>query len=158
LVVGIRHDAETFSNAVASGSRITEADLLVMDDMNRRLPPATLVLNDGKDDAGLWLGVFTADQPLVTKPWVTDHPNDPRVVALEHACDDPGGAARALVGVGAVFVGSRTTNPAQHPWSERCIRALPGLTLIARAGPEDHPAAAFSVDGAVIARLTGSGP
>jgi hypothetical protein len=114
------------------------------------LPAGALVLTDGQDDAGIWVGVLTPDVNYFTKVYLSFHPDDSRLVAMQGACDDPQRAQAALRGIDAVFVGSKRWSAPVHPWTERCIAALPALHLVAQAGPSAQHTALYRVDHTVI--------
>jgi hypothetical protein len=139
------HDATVYSASVRQRGVVTAADRSVIDRLSGRLPAGSVVLTDGIDDSGQWLAVLSRDIPYYTSNYVKDHPDDPRLVALEDACAHPGAAAAMLQGVDAVFVGSRHIGRPQHPWSAACIASIPGLETLATAGSGDGTAAAFLV-------------
>ena len=145
------HDAAVYAHSVRWWGVVSAADLSVIQRLDARLPAGTVVLTDGSDDAGQWLGVLGRDIPYYSSQYVKDHPQDPRLDALQHACADPAAAGAALRGVRAVFVGSRRITRALHPWSVRCITAVPGLERVAAAGAGDETAAAFVVTQPVAA-------
>jgi hypothetical protein len=139
------HDAKVYSASVQERGVVTADDRSVIDRLSRRLPAGSVVLTDGIADSGQWLAVLSMDIPYYTSNYVKDHPNDPRLVALEDACAHPVAAAAMLQGVDAVFVGSRHIYRPQHPWSAACIASIPGLETVATAGSGDGTAAAFLV-------------
>jgi uncharacterized protein DUF6541 len=147
------HDATVYSASVRQRGVVTAADRSVIDRLSSRLPAGSVVLTDGIDDSGQWLAVLSRDIPYYTSNYVKDHPDDPRLVALEDACAHPGAAAAMLQGVDAVFVGSRHISRPQHPWSAACIASIPGLETLATAGSGDGTAAAFLVRHPVAERL-----
>jgi hypothetical protein len=147
------HDATVYSASVQQRGVVTAADRSVIDRLSGRLPAGSVVLTDGIDDSGQWLAVLSRDIPYYTSNYVKDHPDDPRLVALEDACADPAAAAAMLQGVDAVFVGSRHIGRPQHPWSAACIASIPGLETLATAGSGDGTAAAFLVRHPVAERL-----
>lgn len=156
MVLGMGRDLSMYRGGVRDLGVTGPADLAVMRQMAGRLSPHAVILVDGGDDSGQWVGAVTGDVPLLTDQFLKDHPADARIVALQHACGDPRAASRVLDGVDAVFVGSRTiTSPRpQHPWSLPCIARIPGLTLLAEQTSAGGTAAAFRVDHRATATTT----
>jgi hypothetical protein len=145
LAVGASQTSRIFGGVVADRSRVTTADIKAMDEIGQRLPSGLVVITDGEDDAGIWLSVLTPEVQFFTKPWMAAFPDEPRVVALQHACDDPVAARRALAGIDAVFVGAKHWSGATHPWDAQCIAALPGLTVVASVTDMGRTATVFRV-------------
>lgn len=143
---GVSRDRQTYADVVPAFGKATAADVAVMRQMATALRPGSLILTDGEDDAGIWINVLTPDLRLLPKPWVQAHPDDFRVVALQQACASPEAAAAALHGVDAVFVGSRHSVDATHPWKLDCIRHVAGLEPLLEASSGGHTAALFAVE------------
>jgi len=143
---GVMRDAQTYADIVPAYSKATAADVTVMDGMAAALRPGSLVLTDGEDDAGIWINALTPDLRYLPKTWMQGHPDDPRVVALQDACQSPQQAAAALSGVDAVFVGSRHSADATHPWTLDCIRRIGALRPVLTASASGHVAELFAVE------------
>jgi len=147
LLAVARHDSGIYDQVVADNSRVSDADLAAMTAMSGRLPAGAVVMNDGEADAGLWIGVFTPQVSFFSKPWLSAHPDDPRLVALSNACTDPAAASRALDGADAVFLGAKPSANAVHLWPPSCIGTLPGLSLLVQATDSNgRRAIVYSVD------------
>jgi hypothetical protein len=143
--VALAADLTDLTNRASGLGKVTQADLSVLQAMRQKLRAGAVVLTDGEDDAGIWLNALTPQVAFENKDWVNYFPDDPHLVALQNACDQPQEATRALSQVDAVFVGSRRQSIATHPWRLDCISHLPGLVLVASAGSGDGTAAVFAV-------------
>jgi hypothetical protein len=157
MVVDMGHDADLYRRSVQDLGVAGPTDIAVMQRMARRLPAGAVILVDGGDDSGQWVEAITGDRLLLTNGFLKDHPADVRIVALQNACADPGGAAAVLGGVDAVFIGSRTIPEPRHPWSLRCIAAIPDLTPLIEMASPSGTAAAFRVDHGAGAEVTAPG-
>ncbi|MFN2463826.1 MAG: DUF6541 family protein [Candidatus Dormibacteria bacterium] len=145
VMLGFTNQYLTASAQAAEFGKVSAADMRIFDAMRRRLPPGSVVLTDGEDDAGMWIQAVTPQVPFMTKEFVNNHPDDAHLVALQNACRDPAAAAAALRDVQAVFVGSRPVKHPVHPWSVDCVARVPGLTLVAREYWGHRSAALFLV-------------
>jgi hypothetical protein len=145
LYHGVDHDHAVLADNARAHSRVTDADIQVLEAMDGALPAGSRVLTNGESDAGIWVGSLTGLSLIQPKQYATDHPDDPRVVALSRACDDPAAARAALVDADAVFVGAATPADAEHHWDARCIGRLAGLRLISSATGGGAAAQAFAV-------------
>jgi hypothetical protein len=141
-VPGIGRGGDLFSAEKAAHTAASAADIAVLHRLAAVLPPGSTVLTEGLDDAGQWVGALTPDVPFFSTDYARSHADDLRLVALANACQDPAAAAAVLRGVDAVFVGAVQVDGARHPWSARCLQAVPGLRAVAGSGQ----AAAFVVD------------
>ena len=142
LAIGASRTSQFLTSRLPSLERASAQDVRVLQMLDSRLPTGSVVLNHGNDDAGEWITALTHDVSAEPKAYASSQGDDWRIVALSDACADPAEALKALVGVQAVFVGSRTDVP--HPWSAACIDSLPGLRLVAGS---TSGAAGFAVTG-----------
>ena len=131
LVLGASRTSDMLSAILAMSPRVPAQDVTVMDELAAKLPPASLLLNDGVADSGQWITALTDDVEVEPRGYAESFPNDWRMVALEGACSDPSGARAALSGVRAVFVGSEAGATGPQHWNPACIAAIPGLRLVA---------------------------
>jgi hypothetical protein len=145
LAVGARAEMTVYQRAVLTRSTATSADLAVLATMQRELPRGATVLTDGLDDAGIWVAGVTDLTPLVPNGSEDGALSLPLVVALAHACQDPGPAELAIKHADAVFVGSHHIPGIANTWNEGCIARLPGLRLIASDSSDGAQAAGFAV-------------
>jgi hypothetical protein len=135
VAVASRQTLVDMRTAVDSGARSTDADVAALTDMDRMLPPGSLVLTQGPVDAGQWTDVLTRDVEWAPLQYERNFVRtgtilpaaDPRDAALHQACYDTAAARQALQGIGAVFVGSLPNRRAGEPWDASCIAALPGV-------------------------------
>jgi hypothetical protein len=72
--------------------------------------------------------------------------DDARLVSLERSCFDPVIQPLVLQGIDAIYVGSRHTYAAWHPWDPDCIRRIPGLTVIVDVARDGSRAVVYRVD------------
>ncbi len=131
LVLGASRTSDMLSAILAMSPHVPAQDVTVIDELAAKLPPASLVLNDGVADSGQWITALTDDVEVEPRGYAESFPNDWRLVALAGACSDPSGARAALSGVRAVFVGSEAGATGSRHWNAACIAAIPGLRLVA---------------------------
>jgi len=145
LGLGARAELHQYRNNVVSRGLVTPADVTVLTRMSAMLPPHTLVLTDGLDDAGVYVTALTDLTPLVPNTSEMGTLSLPLVVALANACADPAAAARAVQKADVVFVGAHRYPNSYAPWDLRCIAGLPDVRLITSAPWQGTEAAAFAV-------------
>jgi hypothetical protein len=132
LLTGAVITVQLESGDLSTQVRVSAQDVSVIQALGAKLPPGSVILNDGTFDAGQWITALTHDTEAEPKSYAVSYPNDWRLVAMSHACSDPAGAERALDGMGAVFVGPQLAGPSNpHPWSAGCLASLPDLRLVA---------------------------
>ncbi len=145
LTVGVATEAGIYTHEVATRALVSPADLSVLSSMSRALPKGSLVLTNGGDDAGMWMGSLTDLNPLVPDGYSFGALDVPFETALEDACNDPAAAEAAVARVDAVFVGSLRIAQPLYPWNVTCIARLPNLRLIAAAPWGGTVSAGFAV-------------
>lgn len=147
LVVGAASELGVYRNEINTRSLVSPADVTVLHRMEQVLPRGAIVMSDGGDDAGMWIGALTTLTPLVPNGFAWGTLDTPLDVALSKACTDPAGAAAAIVqaNTDAVFVGALDIAVQFYPWNLNCIAALPNLKLIASAPYYGNMAAGFVV-------------
>jgi len=131
LVLGASRSSDMLSAILAMSPHVPAQDAAVIDQLAAKLPPGSLVLNDGVEDSGQWITALTDDVEVEPRGYAETFPDDWRLVALSGACSDPSSARAALIGVRAVFVGSAGGATGPHHWNAACIAAIPGLRLVA---------------------------
>jgi len=147
VVVGAASELAVYQGSVQTRSLVTPADLAVMRTMSSTLPPGTVVITDGGDDAGMWLTALTDLTPLVPNGLEFGTLSIPLDVALADACVDPAFAEQAIqhAKADALFVGAQRIPAAMYPWDVTCIARLPDLRPITSAPWDGTSAAAFAV-------------
>ena len=132
LLTGAVITVQLESGDLSTQVRVSAQDVSVIQALGAKLPPGSVILNDGTFDAGQWITALTHDAEAEPKSYAASYPNDWRLVAMSHACSAPAGAERALDGMGAVFVGPQLAGPSNpHPWSAGCLASLPDLRMVA---------------------------
>jgi hypothetical protein len=152
-IVGGAHELSRIRDAAASEDPSTDADMAALTAMDRMLPPGTVVLTQGRFDAGQWTDAVTRDlewAPLAYSRGVLEGGSiillDDRGRALGAACSDPVRARQALDGLGAVYVGSKLEPGSPAPWKASCIARLPGVTEVVHATSGGRTAHVFIVE------------
>jgi len=145
VVVGAASELRVYKSEVATRSLVTPADLTVLKTMTATLPPGTLVMTDGGDDAGMWMTGLTDLTPVVPNGLEFGTLSLPLYLRLADACFDPADAEAILDQLQVIFVGAQRIPGSQYPWNVDCIAKLAGLRLIASAPWHGTMAAAFEV-------------
>lgn len=141
VLPGFGHMGDLYTSEKALHVAATPSDVSVIERLGAVLPHGSVVLTEGVDDAGQWIGALTQDVPFFSTDYARGHFDDARIVLLSQACIDPQRAATVLDGVDAVFVGADRVARARHPWSADCLRRVPALRPIG----QDGASAAFVV-------------
>jgi hypothetical protein len=152
-VSGARSDHSTYDQAVDVHGLATAADIDAMAQMDRTLPPGSIVLTNGTSDAGQWVNALTREveyAPIGYVRQIIDAqgrlvPTDERSRAIAAACSDPSRATTALSGVSAVYVGSRQRGGDDPTWNADCIGRLAGISPLVTTGAGDLTAHVFAV-------------
>lgn len=143
---GILHMSRYYATANEVGAVVTSADTEAMSQMSRRLPRGSVILTDAFDDAGMWVATLTSDVGFFAPDYLHSFRDDVRLVSLERSCSDPVIQPSVLQGIDAIYVGSRDTHSAWHPWDPDCIRRIPGLTVIVDVARGGSRAVVYRVD------------
>lgn len=162
VAVAAWHTADDMSGSAATSTTTTDADVAAMAAMDRALPPGTVVLAHTGADGGQWIDVLTREVEWAPIAILRNYVRsgtivpavDPRVAALDHACDDPQAARAALRGIGAIYVGARQSPAVLLHWDPRCIAALPGVRQLVRATAGGRTAIVFAVAPSLQASAT----
>ena len=147
VVVGASVELRVYQHEVATRSLVSPADVTVLDRMGEVLPKGAIVMNDGGDDAGMWLAALTDFTPLTPNGFAWSPLDTPLDIDLENACADPAAAEAAIqqANPDAIFMGSLDIVPPEYPWNFTCISRLPDLRLIVSVPGNGTVSAAFSV-------------
>jgi hypothetical protein len=145
LVAGASAEFRTYRNEVAARSLVTPADLTVLKAMDAALPPGTVVMTDGEEDAGMWVAALTHLTPLVPNGFGHGALSLPLDAALANACSHPALAEAALQHGDVIFVGSHLIANPENPWNVDCIARLANVRLITSAPWQGTMAAAFAI-------------
>jgi hypothetical protein len=147
VVVGASVDLGVYKQEVATRSLVSPADVSVLLRMGEVLPKGAIVMNDGGDDAGMWLTALTDFTPLTPDGFAWGPLDGPLSVDLENACADAAAAESAIQQAhpAAIFMGSLVIAHPEYPWNFACISRLPDLRLIVSVPADGTVSAAFAV-------------
>lgn len=146
LYLGAHHQYAAYRFAINNDAMVTDADVTAMKEVATALPAGAVVLTDGLDDGGQWIGALTPATPFFEAHYLHEHQHDLRVAALAAACSGAPLPAGAWDGIDAVYIGARHRVNALYVWDAKCIEHLPSLTpLVTVEGADGSQAVVFQV-------------
>jgi hypothetical protein len=151
LVLGAGTELNTYTNAVATRSLVTPADVTVLKTLNAKYPSTTIVMTNSGNDAGMWLAGLTDLTPMVPNGFEYGTLSVPLNVSVSDACTDPADAEEAityeagLTKASILFVGAHSVASPISPWNVSCVAKLSNLRLITSVPWDGSMAAAFAI-------------